>query len=127
MIVSNGGGSSYAFGDYTPSNETWTPAHTAAGEWQSIPSAASAGVGTGAGAGAGAGAGGGDATARTDLGPDANWMAGQWAGDRFMNIGWAMGSHPLPNFPNDGGYLTLLCVTFRFTRPPPSCINALFC
>ena len=30
-----------------------------------------------------------------DSGPDAKWMAGQFAGDRFMNIGWSTGGPPM--------------------------------
>ena len=33
--------------------------------------------------------------ASIDSGPDANWMTGQFAGDRFMNIGWALGGPPM--------------------------------
>lgn len=35
------------------------------------------------------------ANVRTDWGPNAYWMTGQFAGDRFMNIGWSMGGPPL--------------------------------
>jgi hypothetical protein len=35
------------------------------------------------------------AQATIDSGPDANWMAGQFAGDRFMNIGWSVGGPPM--------------------------------
>jgi hypothetical protein len=33
--------------------------------------------------------------ASIDNGPNANWMTGQFAGDRFMNIGWALGGPPM--------------------------------
>ena len=85
MIVSNGGGSSYAFGNYFPNNETWAPTHTAAAAAAAGVSSGAAGGGAaaaaadddddgGAGFGSRFGTSGGDATARTDLGPNANWM-----------------------------------------------------
>jgi hypothetical protein len=33
--------------------------------------------------------------ATIDSGPNANWMVGQFAGDRFMNIGWSTGGPPM--------------------------------
>jgi hypothetical protein len=30
-----------------------------------------------------------------DAGPDAQYMVGQFAGDRFMNIGWSMSGPPM--------------------------------
>ena len=30
-----------------------------------------------------------------DAGPDSNWMVGQFAGKRFMNIGWSLGGPPM--------------------------------
>ena len=79
-LVSTGGGNRFAFGVYDPSNESWAPVKTK----------------------------GAALNGRTDDGPSANWMVGQFAGRRMMNIGWATGSKPMENFPNDGGYLTLL-------------------
>ena len=35
------------------------------------------------------------AKATIDHGPNDNWMAGQFAGDRFMNIGWITGGPPM--------------------------------
>ena len=66
-IVSDGGGTGFAFGRYNASNESWSTTG------RPYPSKSS-----------------------TDNGPDANWMTLQYAGDRVMNIGWAMGSHPMP-------------------------------
>eukprot|EP01048_Picozoa_sp_COSAG05_P024095 COSAG05_NODE_5509_length_1157_cov_1.235350_2_plen_274_part_01 len=81
MIVNTKKGSSYAFGDYFPSNETWVTAAAPAGNHY------------------------GGSTEETG---GFTWGVGQWAGARFLTIGWAEGSHPLPNFPNDGGFLTML-------------------
>ena len=65
--VSSGGGNDFVFGRYDASNESWSTTG------RPYPSKGS-----------------------TDNGPDANWMTLQYAGDRVMNIGWAIGSHPMP-------------------------------
>jgi hypothetical protein len=42
-----------------------------------------------------------------DNGPDDNWMVGQFAGDRFMNIGWSTGGPPMmvEEFPEETTHL----------------------
>ena len=46
------------------------------------------------------------ARATIDSGPDANWMAGQFAGDRFMNLGWSLGGPPMmvDDYPHEQGF-----------------------
>jgi len=74
-MMNVGGGNRYDLGNYFPANETWAvdrdprPAYT---------SSTSTGV--------------------IDSGPDANWMVGQFAGDRFMNIGWVTGGAPMHSY-----------------------------
>lgn len=44
-----------------------------------------------------------DPAATIDHGPDNSWMAGQFAGDRFMNIGWMKQGPPMDAADSDGG------------------------
>jgi hypothetical protein len=53
------------------------------------------------------------------------WGVGQWAGTRFMTVGWASGSHPMASFPNDGGYLTMLTEVQYDARLPGLVSNPL--
>ena len=49
-----------------------------------------------------------------DYGPDSAWAAAQWAGDRFMEIGWFNHGPPMATaepFPHER--------SFAYTQPPP--------
>jgi sucrose-6-phosphate hydrolase SacC (GH32 family) len=45
--------------------------------------------------------------ATIDYGPDDNWMVGQFAGNRFMNIGWSTGGPPMmvDEYPEETSHL----------------------
>jgi len=56
-----------------------------------------------------------------DYGPDDNWMAGQFAGDRFLNIGWSTGGPPMmvEDYPLES--------SFSYTQPPEGAGGASSC